>query len=602
MHSLTAFLIFTLIILTPGLLPAGSADEGLGDPALNRARVMIKDGRPAEALKILSAFQPAAESRPVFHFLSAQALEGMKRNLEAMEQYRSAYLQARSGEFKEQAFLERAEFLLRLKNFDEARIIYKLFLDQFKKSRYREKAFLGIAQSLAGSGLFSEALKYYEKAGDRPEAVFGQAAMLHRLGRLKEADDRFAKGISRDKVYFLSSEALLFYYGENLRQMGKDDQARQYLTSKKEDPVLRKKADIALGLISLKSGKYEEAQKYFSTALSCPDRLVRQEALFYSAESQLGLGRKKEAEQLLQKFRLSYPSGQAYDQALLKLVRLGLEEGRIEQAGAWIREWVFRSSLKKETFGELESILSSLREKDPPRLVSLWKSLGPKIFGLASESFLINMAETLKGSGRPYLELQQWLADHGSEKAKVSALAALAGYQADSGLFDQAQGNIRLLKNLKNSGDETLRLEARIRKAQGDFGAAAERLAALKKVEARDLPLLADSLDYARDVNRAAAFFEKNLRRLEGNSASYIKLADILYDKGKKKEALGYYQKALEKDPLNDWALFRSGSLLAGEEGRKMLSRVKAENPLLGKLIKAGLREKEIEQRAGGTF
>jgi tetratricopeptide (TPR) repeat protein len=135
-----------------------------------------------------------------------------------------------------------------------------------------------------------------------------------------------------------------------------------------------------------------------------------------------------------------------------------------------------------------------------------------------------------------------------------------------------------------------------------DYGMASERLLALKKMDTKDLSLLGDTLTSVRDGNKALAVFEKNLLRLGGNSDAYIKLADGLYEKGKKKEALQYYQKALENDPLNEWALYRAGSLMAGVEAQKMLGRIKNENSLLGKFAKSSLKEIEIQKKIGESF
>jgi tetratricopeptide (TPR) repeat protein len=215
------------------------------------------------------------------------------------------------------------------------------------------------------------------------------------------------------------------------------------------------------------------------------------------------------------------------------------------------------------------------------------------------------MAEALKGKERPYIELHRWLAKNGSEKVKIQSSIALVRYYVDTGNLGSALEGIRSLKALrvfKTPEDEILRLEARILHAKMDYGTASERLLSLKKMEANDLPLLQDTLLSAGNVNKALAVFEKNLLRLGGNSNAYLKLADVYFEKGKKKEALQYYQKALENDPLNEWALYRTGSLMSGEEAQKMLGRIKSENSLLGKFAKSGLKEMEIQKKMGESF
>jgi tetratricopeptide (TPR) repeat protein len=235
-------------------------------------------------------------------------------------------------------------------------------------------------------------------------------------------------------------------------------------------------------------------------------------------------------------------------------------------------------------------------------MISLWNFIGPKLLNISREPFLLIMATALKGQRKPYLELQQWLAKNGSEPVKVQSLAALVRVQVDAGNLGEAMEGIRTLRNLKAAGDEIIRLEARIDYAKMDYAAACERLLSLKKMEAGDLPLLQDTIHSARNVDTAMAVFEKNLLKLGGNSPAYIKMADIYHEKGKKKEALQYYQKALENDPLNEWALYRAGHLMAGEEGRTLLGRIKSENSLLGKMTKAGLKEIEIQKKLGDVL
>ena len=116
------------------------------------------------------------------------------------------------------------------------------------------------------------------------------------------------------------------------------------------------------------------------------------------------------------------------------------------------------------------------------------------------------------------------------------------------------------------------------------------------------MSLLQDTLLSARDVDKALAVFQKTLLKLGGNSLAYIKLADVFHEKGKKKEALQWYQKALENDPLNEWALYRAGSLMAGEEGQKLLRRIKSGNSLLGKFARAGQKEIEIQRKLGDSL
>lgn len=576
-------------------------EEGIVDPPLKRAWELVLADRPTDARQILSNYRPDPEVRVYYHFILGKSLEKNQKLSEAMEHYRSAYLYAPPGELKEVALLERAAGYRRIKNYDEAKLTYSLFLSHYPKSKYWEKAYLGMAHSLASIGLLPKALYYYERAGDSLEVLFGKATTLHRLSQWQKAHEFFSKGLTRDKTYLLKSEELIYYYGENLMRIGKDQEAIPYLSTTIKDPILKMKADISLGKIALKSGKKEEAVNYFNSALSSTDRKVKQEALFQLGEAQLGAGKKNEARQIFQEYLQKYPSGKAQEDVQLKLATLDLEEGRFEQAGKRFKEVVLSIHPTQEAFVGLERCLLQMKEKEPAKMISLWKAVSQKFLESSREPFLLLMSEALKGSGQPYLELHRWLIKNGSLKAKVRSLLALAEAQVEAGDLNSAWDTLNALKKGKVSGDDLLRLEARILYSRKDYGEAAERLLSLKKVVLQDLPLLEDTLSSARNSKKAMAFFEKQVVLLGGNANNYITLADSYYQKGKKKEALQYYQKALEKDSLNEWALLRAGSLLTGEDARKMLGRIN-DGSLVGKLARINQREKEIERKMGGTI
>src|SRR4030042_234935 len=361
-----AFIIIHLAFWVPGFLPALTIEEGITDPSLKKAWEMVKSNHPSDALQILPEYKSDSKTSIYFHFIYGRALERLNSPFEALEHYRSAFFNAPSEELKALSLLERAEGYLRIKYYYEAKTVFSIFLKNFNQFKYSSRANLGMAQSLAGIGLLPEALFYSEKAGEEVEAVFGKANILHRLGRLKEAHETYLKGISEDKLYFLNSEELLFYYGKNLQQMGNDQESVSYLNSKKiVDPILKKKADLALGLIALKARKYAEAQNFFYSALSSLDACTKQEAIFRLAEAHLGAGNKREARQKLQEYRLKYPAGKEYEDSLLRLGKLELEEDRSAQAVGWLKELDLRSSLKRETLTELERVFLRLREKDP---------------------------------------------------------------------------------------------------------------------------------------------------------------------------------------------------------------------------------------------
>ncbi|HMK66282.1 MAG TPA: tetratricopeptide repeat protein [Thermodesulfobacteriota bacterium] len=590
------WLIVILFWGTPVPLPALTLEEGLRDLQLKQAWAAIHKNQPTQALNFLKSIPQEGDQRVYFHLINAYALEKLNQPSEAMEHFRTAYLSAPTAELKELTLLERGDGYFRIKNYYEAKMVYGMFLNQYKQSRHLERANLGMAQSLVQIGMLPAALTYFDKAGNSGEVALGKANLLHRLGRTQEAHEYFQKGISQGKVLAWSEESLL-NYGENQQQLGRDAQAQLYLSYAYKDPKLKSRADLNLGLVALKAKHWEEAQKYFQSALSAPDRKIRQEALFYLAESQWEGGKKKDAYKLLVEYRQTYLSESIPDLVFLRLAKMDLEEGRWDKAGERIKEFVLRSKLKKESISEIEGLISQLKHQALEFIPPLWKAIAPKFLPLASEPFLVSLAEGFKKDELAFFEIQRWLSQHGSEKTKLKSTMNVAFYQIGKGNLNMAIETLKGIGKGKIPKDEMLRLEARIHYAKKDYPAAVERLLSLSKLEPEDLPILEEGLLWARNVDRALIFFERALSQMEGNSGNHIKLADALYERGKKKEALSHYQKALDKDPLNEWALYRSGLLIGGEEGLKKLGSIKNDGSLIGRLAKASAREKNAEKK-----
>jgi tetratricopeptide (TPR) repeat protein len=590
------WLMVILFCGTPVLLPALTLEEGIRDPNLKQAWAAIHKNQPTQALNFLKSIPQEGDQRTYYYLINAYALEKLNKPAEAMEQFRAAYLNAPPGGMKELTLLERGDGYFRIKNYYEAKLVYGMFLNQYNQSRHVERANHGMAQSLVKIGILPAALTYFEKSGNSAEVAVEKANLLHRLGRTKEAHEYFQKGISQDKTLVWSEEWLL-NYGENLQQIGKDDQARLYLSYAYKDSKLKYRADLNLGMIALKSKNWEGAQKYFQSAFSASDRKIRQEALFYLAESQWEGGKKKDAYKLLVEYRQTYSADPIPDLVFLRLAKMDLEEGRWDKAGERIKEAILRSKFKKESIPEMEGLISQLKHQSPELLPSLWKAIAPKFLAMASEPFLVSMSEGFKKDDSAYFEIQRWLSHHGSEKTKLKSIVNLAFCQIGKGSLNEAMETLKGVGKGKVPKDDLLRLEARIHYAKKDYPSAVERLLALNKIEPEDLPILEDTLMWARNMDRALIFFEKALGQMEGNSSNHIKLADALYERGKKKAALLHYQKALEKDPLNEWGLYRCGLIFGGEEGLKKLGSIKNDSSLIGRRAKASLREKKAEKK-----
>lgn len=600
--SMARLLIFMVIfIILPAASGAESFEELIKAPPLKKAWESLKTNRPSEGIKILSEYQPDTESLAPYHFIYARAMGATQKSLQAIEHLRWAYLYSPKGEMKELSLLERAEAYLKMKYFYEARSDHLVFIKNFPDSKYLGRAHIGLAKSLAGIGLLRDAVKHYEKAGNISEAIFSKANALQGLGRVKEANEAYTSAVFRDSSYVQRSEETLYYFGENLRLMGRLSDARKYLSSVK-DASFKDKAEISLGLIAAEESKTDEALKHFRSALLSRDRQVKRRALFNLAEAQTKAGRVDEAKVNLEEIRYKYPYSREYDEVILRLSKLYSKEGKFSGAVSLLKELVFRPSPLREALDEFEAIILDVKGKDTAQFLDLWKSVGPWLLDSSREQFLLKIAEALKNTGRPFLEISVWLSKYGSEAAKTKSLAALASFYAEMGNTNTANEYLRRIKIMKGSGDEILRAEAKIFYAGKDFRSASERLLSIKKIEQGDLNLLGDTLTSAKDVKKAITLYEKAIKETGGNSDVYIRLADILYELGKKTDALNYYRLALNKGPANEWALYRIGTLSDGDEVEEMFKKVGKGNSVLSNLASARLMELNITRKVLETF
>lgn len=474
------------------------------------------------------------------------------------------------------------------------------FLKHFPIKELSPRAHLGLARCLGRQGYSEEALAHFEQAGEEALAFLGKAVVLQKWGRYSEAAEYFQKGIALDGDLFARTDEFLYYYGENLLEQGREKEALPFLTNKLSDPALKKMGELCLGRAALKSQKFDEAVRLFLSAMTAPEHRTRQEALFLLGETYRLAGKKEQARQAFFTYWAKYPMGRGYDRVLLSLAEFDLETGKTEGASRFLRELGFYHRLPEDTLNALKDLIIKFKERDPQRVPTVWEAVGRHFLHPSREPFLLTMAEALKNSGRPYRALLQWLVQNGSESVRRQSRLALVRYAIDQGHWKEAETDLRGLAAWKVPQDDVLRLQARLHQARGDYPKAARSLLAIKKMETPDLALLQESLLYGGEEEAILRTLEKNAHRLGGNAPIFLRLADSYWNKGKKREALIYYRKVLEIDPLNQWALFRVGTSTDGEEGISLLSKLKEQNSLEGRLAAAYLKEKELRSLLEG--
>lgn len=593
-----------IFIILPVASRAESFEEMIEVDSLKKAWGSLKTKRPLEALTLLSEYHhdtADTESRAQYHFIYAKAMEATKKPFDAVEHLRLAYLYSEKSGMKELSLFERAETYLRMNCFHEAKSNYYIFIKNFPDSHYLEKVHLGLAKSLMGIGLFKDAAGQYEKAHNVPEALFGKANALHRLGNIKEANDVYTAAISQDSSYLKKSDETLCYLGENLRLMGRLTDARRYLTAVK-DTSFKGKAEISLGLIAAEESKKVEAVNHFRSALLSRDRQVKSQALLNLAEAEIKAGRVNEARGHLEEIRYRYPYGREYERSLVTLSRLYRNEGKLSEALSLLKELVFKQSPPKEALDELEVILLEVKEKDTVQFMEHWKYVGQRLLDRSRMQFLLKIAEALENTGQPFLEITTWLSKHGSDSVKTKSLSVLAEFYADMGDISTAQKYLRNIRAMKGSGDEIIRVEAKILYNENDFKSVSEKLMSIKNMQQVDLKLLGTTLTSAKDINKALAFYQRAIKEKGGNSEDYMRLADILYERGKKTDALKYYRLALSKDQENEWALYKIAEFSDVTEAEEMLKRTKKGNSVFSSMARVRLRELSITRKMSELF
>jgi tetratricopeptide (TPR) repeat protein len=594
-------LLILLVLMMPVNSLAESIDDIIKPQLLKKAWDLLKAQRPQEAINTISEYQADDSSLPYYYFIYGKALREIKKTSMAVENLRLAYIYS-TGDLRALSLLERANSYLDMEYFYEARIDYLRFIKEFSDSKYIQQAHLGLAKSLSEIGILKEALSHYELAGDTPDAVLGKANTLQRLGMVKEANDIYISVIQKNSEVIKKDDESLYYFGENLRLMNKYLEAKKYL-SLVRGSQFKAKASISLAMIATNESRMEEAIKYLNLALLSNDRKIKRQALLNLAEMHLRLGKMNEAISNLENIRYNYPYGSEYYEAILRLSGLYRQKGQFNRAGALLKEIVFSaSSFKKEALDELEKTILDVIEKDKSLFIELWRSVGKWMFDNSREQTLLKIAEDLENKNILLsFEIYSWLSRHGSKDIKIPSISAMSNFYADIGDANKAEEYIKMLKGMKISADDIKRMESRMLFLKGDAGSSAELLLSIKNLNSEDLALLGKTLTATKDIKKATAVYERALKEVGGDSWAHIRLADILYEQGRTAEALNYYKLAMDKDPSNEWVLYRISEIGNKDNEDNTLSKIK-NDPVLMRLSNIKLRELDINRKTMEIF
>lgn len=588
-------LIGIILILIPAAVEPANRNSDL--KPIERAEDLIAANRPYDAMSALLAYKPADQELSAYHFAYAKALEGSKRPYDATEHYRLAYVYS-SQENKESILLRRAEVYLKMGYYPEAALLFRIFMMDFPNSAYKERAHFGLANSFYGQGRFNAAVEEYDKADRSYQVLYSKANALNSSGNIKEAYNIYMSLAGRDNGYLISSVETQYNFGENLRLMGKFNDARVYLNSI-QDATLKYKATLSLGLIEIGEAKFNSAIKYFRSALQSPDRLLRRKALLHIAETYLKIGKQEDAKLKLSEIRDNYPYGKDYDKALLMLAGMYKKEGKFKEAVSLLNELVFTRSPNRDALDEFEAMLIDTKDRNGAEFLMLWKSVGQWLLEPSRSQSLLKIADGLRNSGRPFFDVCSWLFKYGSEDAKKQVGIILARHYADLGDVENASTYLRGAD--KKVTDDVLRVRARIHMLNKEYNGALDALALLKDIKREDIVLLSDLVKSTKDTRRTVALYEKAIDKAGAPAVAYIVLADTLFDMDRKQEALKYYKAAVSGHADNaispddrGWVNYRISLLSQGRESVDALRQAQPADDTLGRFTRTVIKEENI--------
>jgi len=596
MLTILHIVLLSLLIFSGSTAFAG--EKNVVPTPLKRAQELVKSAKPEDALAALSSYRPSQEEFSAYHYAYAQALVQRRQPYESIEHYRLAYLYAGSASDKERMLFERAEVYAGMGYSSEAVVCFEVFLRQFPKSSLVEQAELGIAESRYRLGDFREALAHFEKAGSSLRARYGKANALQSLGKAEEAGDMYRELIKNDPEVINSSQETLFNIGENHRQLGKLNDAKIFFSSVKDD-IIKYRSAIGLGLIAAKEGQFDAALKYFNTAAGSSDRQVRRDAMINRADVYMRLEKYDEAEAALLEVRSGYSYGNQYDTATLLLSKLYRSQGKVNESVSVLKSLIYQRTPSSAALDELEAILFDVKDRDPDGFLKLWKSLGNWLLDPSRSPSLVKIAQALRQSGKPFLDICGWLVRYGSEEAKFEGRLLLAAFYAEMGDPVTAWAYLNRTK-IKDHSDEVLRVTAKAYLASHETANAANTLMAVREPRDADMLMLLDAMKQLKNIDKEIRFCTQTMKKTGVTPRIAVRFADILTDAGRSHDALDYYRAAVANEKAGDndhaispdieWAHFRISMLAQNEDRIASLLAIKMQKNAIGRFAAAELR------------
>lgn len=596
-----ALMVLPWVLLSSGAVLSQDHQAGTTS-SLERARELLAEKKPADALAALSSFSPLHEERSSYHHAYARTLVALKQPYESIEHYRLAYTYATMTAERERLLLERAEVYAGMRYYSEAAVCYEVFLRQFPKSGLLERAELGIADARYHTGDMRSSLAHYEKAGQSSRARMGKANVLQALGRTPEAHEAYQQLMEHDPKSANSSPETLYAMGENYRLMGKPKDARVYFESVK-DPVLKYRASLGLGLLAMAEDLNDAAVAHFTAAAESAERTIRREAIMYRAEANMKMKKYDIAKTALVEIKNSYPYGKTYESAVLLLARLHRAEGKSAESVALLKTLIYRRNPVPAALDEIELIIMETKDKNHDEFVKLWNIAGKWLLHAERTRSLIAIAQGLRHDGKPFFEISRWLIKYGSEEAKSEGRLLLADFYIDAGDESAAWSFLKRARfTVRN--ERVLRIEAKILLARNDAQKAAAALMSIQEPTEADILLLLRAMKKLKNIDKQLAFCEQAFKKSPASTRVAVRLADVLALAGHEQKALAYYHAATAPQqskgrlsPDSEWAHYRIATLSPGKDASASLTTLQSANSPFGRYAAAELKGMDLKSK-----
>jgi len=352
--------------------------------------------------------------------------EAVNKEYAAAAAYYRGWMLARSGKIEEgkqllKGVLEKdatgpyaAKAMLSLGQVDYGLGAYSSAVESFKKaaelgegSEIEKEARQKIADSLYNLGQHQQALEAYQALNSSPDARYGEALCLYRLGRVKELS-KAAYAFAADFQNDPRAADLLFTLGQALAEVGNPSESAN---------VYKKAAEIAL-----ESDKKKEAQ-------------------LEAAKSLIVAGETSQAVEMLE--TLASRSGPLRLPALRELAKIFEEKGMIAKAlDAWDR--IVKFSEEEERCRAYRSsaklTLMALNFEDARRRLSAALEVCPQEAEIMRQALLTDMGEVwlLEGVLSKAMESLSKASEMGKSSEGLRALLTMARAQEAHELQQEA--------------------------------------------------------------------------------------------------------------------------------------------------------------------